>query len=377
MRVARWSDWFSGLQWRGAGVVPLVGVDIAPTGVCIVELQSSARGPRISHHAQLPLETGVWQAALDGDPQPLAQVLKRAWKASGTRQRQAAIALPAHAVITRTLCLPQPAHDEELEMLVEADAAQSLPFPRDEISLDFMTLGPSANDEGMVDVLLVAARSERIAQRVGWVEAAGLKPVVVGVESLAVVAAIARLCGDARHPECILHFSGDGTHCLFVRGERLLFERDIGTPLPALAGGGVGSGISDSSGSSGSVHREPLQAAALDDWLDAASLEWQRHAQLFAAAAGDGEIDRIHLVGAGAPGPWLASGLRQRLGIDVSVPDPFQHWPGVQRQRLAASVRDGAPATDGQGGDLDADNLHADGACCLLACGLALRGLGA
>ena len=347
--------------------MPLVGVDIAPHGVRIVELQPTARGPRISHHAQMPLDAGAWQAALDGDPQPLAQTLKRTWQASGTRQRQAALALPANAVITRTLCLPQPAHEEELEMLVEADAAQSLPFPRDEISLDFATLGPAENDEGMVDVLLVAARSERIAQRVGWAEAAGLKPVVVGVESLAVVAAIARLCGDARHPEAILHFSGDGTHCLFVRGDRLLFERDIGKPLPALT-----SGSSDPGGAS---HREAMHAAELDHWLDAASLEWQRHAQLFGAAAGDGDIDRIHLVGAGTLGPLLASGLRQRLGIDAGVPDPFLHWPHAQRQRPSASMRDGGQPVGIDAGDLAADDLHANGACCLLACGLALRGM--
>ena len=350
--------------------MPLVGVDIAPEGVRVVELQSAARGLRISHHAQVPLAADAWQSALDGDPQALVASLKHAWKASGSRLRNAALALPASAVITRTLCLPQPDHDDELAWLVEADAAQSLPFPRDEISLDFANLGPAANEEGMVDVLLVAARSERIAQRVAWVEAAGLKAVVVGVESLAMVTAIARLCGDSRHAESILHFSGDGTHCLFVRGERLLFERELGKPLPPAAS-----------------RSDAWRASELDDWLDAASLEWQRHGQLFAAAAGDGDIDRLHLAGAGALGPLLAEGFRQRLGIDVSVPDPFLHWPGILRRGHAVETA----GDDGQvrgisdaskRGEHDADSGHdhdhdAGGASCLLACGLALCGLSA
>lgn len=334
MRVAERSGWLSWLQWRGKGATPLLGVDLAPDGVRIVEVQVAARGYRISHHAQLPLPAGAWQSALDGDPQALVEVLQRALKASDTRLRTAALALPASAAITRTLRLPLPAHDEELEMLVEAEAAQSLPFPRDEISLDFATLGPSANEEGLVDVLLVAARSERIAQRVAWAEAAGLKPAVVSIESQAVVTAIDGLCGDASRAESILHFSAAGTHCLFVRGARLLFERELGKPLPTVTGNG-----------------DEWHAAELDSWLDDASLEWQRHGQLFAAAADDGEIDRIHLAGAGALGPQLAAGFRQRLGIDVSVPDPFQHWPSVQH-----------PAHDG------------GGASCLLACGLALHG---
>lgn len=335
--------------------MPLLGVDLAPDGVRIVELQASARGHRISHHAQLPLADGAWQSALDGDPQTLVEVLRRALKASGTRLRTAALALPASAVITRTLRLPLPAHDEELEMLVEVEAAQSLPFPRDEISLDFATLGPSAHEEGLVDVLLVAARSERIAQRVAWAEAAGLKPAVVSVESQAVVTAIDGLCGDASHAESILHFSAAGTHCLFVRGERLLFERELGKPLPTATDNSLG-----------------WRAGELDSWLDAASLEWQRHGQLFAAAAGDADIDRIHLAGAGALGSQLAVGFRQRLGIDVSVPDPFQYWPSMQHPAREAGHPDGGGEP---GHDPGHDPAHdGGGASCLLACGLALHG---
>ncbi len=330
MHIAERSGWLSWLQWRRTGQTPLLGVDIAPDGVRVVELHASARGYRISHHAQLPCVPDAWRQAQEGEPQALVDSIKGALKASGCRLRDAALALPASAVVTRTLCLPQPAHDEELEMLVEADAAQSLPFPRDDISLDFALLGSNAADDAMVDVLLVAARTERIAQRVAWAEAAGLKPVVVGIESLAVVAAIHRMCSDHRHAEAILHFSGDSAQCLFVHGERLLFERELGQALPVIASEDAG--------------LDPI-----DHWLDATCVEWQRHAQLFAAATGDADVDRIHLAGAGSHGTLLAAGLRQRLGIDVTVPDPFQHW------LHKATAAPGAPL--------------------LLACGLALRGV--
>ena len=353
MRVAERSGWLSWLRWRSAGTTPLVGVDIAPDAVRVIELQASARGPRIAHYAEWPLAANAWQAAMQGESEPLAEALRLALKASGTRLRTAALALPTSAVITRTLSLPQPAHDEELEWLVEADAAQSLPFPRNEISLDYSLLGPSANDEGMVDVLLVAARSERIAQRVAWAEAAGLTPMAVGVESQALVLAIARLCGDLHHPASILHFSGDGTHCLFVRGEHLLFERELGKPLPRATGIG-----------------EQVNAATVDHWLDTASLEWQRHAQLFAAAAPDGQIDRIHLAGSGALGALLAAGLRHRLGIDVDLPDPFQHWPGAQR-----AIKPMAAQAVAEQANAHEHRAPGNGAGFLLAAGLALRGL--
>ncbi len=335
MHAAAQADWLSFFHWRGAGATPVLGVDLATTAVHVVELQATTRGPRISHHAHAPLQPSDWRRAAEGDAGGLVEALRRAVKASGSRLKSVALALPASAVITRTLSLPQPAHDEALEMLVEADAAQSLPFPRDEISLDFASLGPSAAAEGMIDVLLVAARSERIAQRVAWAEEAGLKAAVIGVESHAVVNAVHQLCGDDRYAESLLHFSGDGAHCLFVRGERLLFERELGQPLP----------FSDRMS-------EGPWLAPPSDWLDAACREWQRHSQLFAAAAGDVGIDRLHLVGAGAYGQALAAGMRERLGIDVGVPDPFAYW---------------ASASDRADGDRDA--------ACLLACGLALSGL--
>lgn len=351
MHAAAHSSWLSRLYWQGASAAPVLGIDLAPTAVHVVELEATARGPRISHWAQAPLTRADWQSVADGDVSALVDALRQAVKASGSRRKSVALALPASAVITRTLSLPQPAHDDELELLVEADAAQSLPFPRDEISLDFTSLGPSQTDDSMIDVLLVAARSERIVQRIAWAEAAGLHVAAIGVESHAVVAAIASLCGDTRHAESILHFSGDGAHCLFVRGERLLFERELGKPLPPASPPGDGDG-------------------ATEAWLDAACLEWQRHSQLFAAASTDAGVDRLHLVGAGAQGPVLAAGMRERLAIDVDVPDPFTHWdcrPG----------RNG-PQADGHGHGMQAaaystgDDGHPS---CLLACGLALRGL--
>ncbi len=363
MRVAEQSGWLSWLQWRGAGAIPLVGVDIAPDGVRVVELQSPVRNthsPRIAHYAQQPLDHAAWQSALAGDPQALIDTLKRALKASGSRLRNAALALPASAVITRTLSLPWPAHDEELEMLVEADAAQSLPYPRDDLSLDFTRLGPSAHEEGMLDVLLVAARRERIAQRVDWAQAAGLKALVVSVDTHAVIAAIHRVCGNDSHAESILHFSGDEAHCLFVRGQRLLFDREMGTSLAVPA-----------------HRRDDSLSVELDSWLDAVSLEWQRHAQLFAATAMAGEIDRIHLAGTGTLGPLLAAGLRQRLHLDVSLPDPFLHWPELQHTQPSNH-----PAGDNNkhGDHRSDDRQHVeqhphDRTSCLLACGLALGGL--
>ncbi len=351
MRVASLTRWLSLFQACGPGMTPAIGIDLTPAEVRLVELTYTTSGPRIAHHARASIAEGGWQSARNGDAAALVDAIRRALKASGTRLRAVALALPAAAVITRTLCLPQDAHEDDIESLVEADAVQSLPFPREEISLDFTILGPSADDEGMVDVLMVAARTERIAQHLGWVEAAGLRPQLVTVDIHAVMAAVAGIKGikgakliegrsDALHPphppESILHVSADGVHCLFMRDGRLLFERELGVPLTI-----------------------PHEA-----WLDAACLAWQRHAQLFAASDNSIEIDHLYLTGAGAIGPALAAGLQARLGIGVSRPDPFLHWSSMMP--LIATMDTAIDDSDVAGGS-------PEGADYLLACGLALR----
>ncbi len=357
MRVASLTRWLSLFQACGPGMTPAIGIDLSPAEVRLVELTHTTSEPRIAHHARASIAEGGWQSARNGDAAALVDAIRRALKASGTRLRAVALALPAAAVITRTLCLPQGAHEDDIESLVEADAVQSLPFPREEISLDFTILGPSAGDEGMVDVLMVAARTERIAQHLSWVEAAGLRPQLVTVDTHAVMAAVAGVRGirgikgtkgtkviegrsDELHPphppESILHVSAEGVHCLFMRDGRLLFERELGVPLTI-----------------------PHEA-----WLDAACLAWQRHAQLFAASATSIEIDHLYLTGAGAIGPALAAGLQARLGIGVSCPDPFLHWSSMMPliATMGTAIDDsGIAGGSPEGGDY------------LLACGLALR----
>ncbi|MDV7397425.1 pilus assembly protein PilM, partial [Arthrospira platensis SPKY1] len=65
-------------------------------------------------------------------------------------------------------------------------ADQYIPFPMEEVSYDFEVVGPTEHDPDMLDVLLVATRTENVEQRQAAVEAAGLKAVIVDVEAFAV-----------------------------------------------------------------------------------------------------------------------------------------------------------------------------------------------
>src|SRR3989344_3419121 len=139
---------------------PLLGIDISSSSV-------------------KPVERG-W--ITDGNIEKfdeVADALRRLVKKSGTRTKNVALALPPSAVITKKITLPGGMTEQELEVQVESEANQYIPFSLDEVSLDFCVIGPSKNAPGDVDVLIAASRREKVQDRQGLAEAAGLKPVVV------------------------------------------------------------------------------------------------------------------------------------------------------------------------------------------------------
>ena len=104
-----------------------------------------------------------------------ADVLKRAWKRLGARNRNVALALPAAMVITKKIIVAAGQREEDLELTVEAEANQYIPFALDEVNLDFQEIGPAPNNPDEVEVLIAASRKEKVEDRVAVAEAAGLK----------------------------------------------------------------------------------------------------------------------------------------------------------------------------------------------------------
>jgi len=146
---------------------PLVGVDIGSTSIRMVELVDMGKGvPRIERYAIEPLPRG---AVVDGNMSGLDEIvesMQRCWRKLGTRTRNVALALPTAAVITKKITLPANLREQEMEIQVESEANQYLPFALEEVNLDFQVMGPSPTDPEHVEVLLAASRKERIDDRV-------------------------------------------------------------------------------------------------------------------------------------------------------------------------------------------------------------------
>ena len=186
----------------------MLGLDISSSSVKLVELGRDKAGNLVLERCAIePLERG-WIS--DGNIEKfdeVAEAVRRLVKKSGTKTKQVAMALPPSAVITKKIILPGGMTDQDLELQVESEANQYIPFPLDEVSLDFCVIGPSASSTGDIEVLIAASRREKVQDVQGLAEAAGLTPVIVDVESYASRLAAGRLIAN-------LPNEGNGLICL-------------------------------------------------------------------------------------------------------------------------------------------------------------------
>jgi type IV pilus assembly protein PilM len=176
--------------------IGLLGVDITDDAVRVVELRRQRGKLSCRHCGAAALAPGVMLEGNVEDMPGLAEALRQAHRDSGSACTRVALAMPAMALITHAIRLPAGLPEEQLEILVELEAAQYMPFALEDASLDFFILGPAPPLAGQtvleVDVLLVAARRASVQHRLDAAREAGLLAVVMDSEALALQAALAQ-----------------------------------------------------------------------------------------------------------------------------------------------------------------------------------------
>ncbi len=175
----------------------LLGLDISSTAIKLLELsQHAGRGGvryRVESYAVEPLSAGAVVEKNIADVEAVGKAIKNVIRKAGTRTKHAAVAVSGSAVITKVIAMPATLSDREMESQIQLEADQYIPYPLEEVNIDFEVLGPSEKNPDMVDVLLAASRSENVDDRVAALELAGLACSVVDVEAYAMEGACAQL----------------------------------------------------------------------------------------------------------------------------------------------------------------------------------------
>ena len=342
---------------------PMLGLDISSSSVKLVELGQDKSGNLVLQNcAIVPLERG-W--ITDGNIEKfdeVADAVRRLVSKSGTKTKNVAMALPPSAVITKKIVLPGGLSDQELEMQVESEANQYIPFPLDEVSLDFCIVGPSASSTGDVEVLIAASRREKVQDIQGLAEAAGLKPVIVDVESYASRLATGRLIGQMPNKglNCIVALFEVGamtTSMQVIRNDEVLYDRDQafgGAQLTQMIVRQYGFSLeeAESKKRSGELP-DDYAGAVLKPFVESLVQEIGRALQFFFTSTTHNKVDKVLLAGGSAALPGLTEAVTQQTTFACSVANPFEGMEIADSIRLKKMTRE-APSY-------------------LTSCGLALR----
>lgn len=341
----------------------LAGLDITTSSIKLIELVPHGRGYRVECYAAEPSPPNSITEKSIADPDAVGEAVRRAIKRSGTSAGEVAIAISGDAAITKVIQMPRNLNENDLEAQVEIQADQYIPFPMEEVSFDFQVIGESASDPDMLDVLLVATRTENVDQRRAAVEAAGLKARVVDVEPFALENACSLMThqmpdGGIDHQIAVVDFGASSTTFSVLQDLRVVYTRDFNFGGEALTEEIMriyGLSLEDA----GRAKKEGglpsnYQPEVLDPFIDDMTQQVSRSLQFFLASGGGREQpDQILVCGGCANIPGVADLIASKVGIPTEIGDP------LGQMKLSSRARS-------QGVERDATAL-------LTACGLALR----
>lgn len=338
----------------------LIGVDISSTSVKILELSVKNGRYWVESYGLSPLLDGSVVEKNILNPEAVADALERAVNLANPQSQNVAVAVPTSMVIHKVIEMDADMSDEEREVQIRMDAEQYIPFPLDEVSLDFEVLQDKFAVSNRVNVLLVATRTENIDSRIEVLEIAGLSPKIADVESYAIERAFdvfsdtlpigANMVGvlDIGHTMTTLSVMQNGK-IIYTR-EQVFGGKQLTQDVQNRYG------LSYEEAGRAKKDRtlpDDFETEVLMPFLDAVVQQAARSLQFFFSSSQFNEIDHILLAGGNANIPGLAKLLQQKLGYRVTIANPFLQM-GFSPQ-------------------IDLNKIENDAPSLMVACGLALR----
>ncbi len=341
----------------------MVGLDISSTSVKLIELSRAGNSFRVESHAVEPLPLNAVTEKTIQDVEAVGECIKRTVKKSGTRAKIAAVAVSGSAVITKVITMPTALSDSEMETQIQLEADQYIPYPLDEINLDFEIIGPTENNPETVDVLLAASKSENVEMRSAAVNIGGLNTKVIDVEPYTIEHSYrllkSQLPAEVQDKSiAIIDIGATMSSLSVISGNQLIYTREQpfgGKLLTEQIMRRYGLSYEDA----GRVKKigglpDNYEPEILEPFKTTLAQQINRFIQFYFSAGDHNGIDQLMLAGGCSSIPGIDEFIEAQIGTPTSIANPFSGMPiapKVHRQRLNA----------------DAPSL-------LISCGLALRG---
>ncbi len=341
---------------------PLVGIDISSSAVKVLELSKSGEHVRVERYAVEPLpQNAVVEHAIT-EVEQVADAVERAVKRSGTKLKHAAVAIPAAHVITKIIKMAANMADQDRQTQIEMEADHYIPYPLDEVNLDYCVLGPSEANPDEADVLMAACRKEVVDDYLAVIQGPGLQPHVVDVETFAMENAYGLIAshmpgGGMEKTVSIIDVGATSTNINVVHNNRSVYTRDH-----AFGGRQLTEEIQRRYGLSyeeaGLAKKQGglpdnYQTDVLRPFMEAMCQEIMRALQFFYSSTPFNSVDQLLLAGGCAQIAGVDELVAARIGVPAMVANPFASMS--LNSRIKPQL------------------LSNDAPSLMIACGLALR----
>ncbi|MDJ0656915.1 MAG: pilus assembly protein PilM [Xanthomonadales bacterium] len=340
---------------------PLVGLDISSTAVKLLQLSGGDGRYKVEHYAVEPLPPNAVVEKNIAEVEAVGEAIGRAAKRSGTRAKACSLAVAGSAVITKVINMPADLTEADLESQIQIEANQYIPYPLDEVSLDFEVIGPMPGNPEMMQVLLAASRTENVDVRVAAAELGGLTAKVVDVEAFAMENAFVLVADqlgiDPMARVAIVDVGATMTTLIVLNEGRTIYTREQvfgGKQLTDEVMRRYGLSYEEA----GLAKRqgglpESYEQEVLEPFKDAMVQQVSRSLQFFFSSSEYDSVEHVVLAGGCASIAGVADLVQQQLAIPCTIANP------AANMSIAPRVR--------------AQTLSADAPALMIACGLALR----
>ncbi|MCW8410053.1 pilus assembly protein PilM [Legionella sp. PATHC035] len=342
----------------------ILGIDITSTSVKVLEISGQEGDLVVENYGREVLPSNAMDGNTIKDIDVVSRCIKKVIDRLNTPCKQVALAVPDAAIISKVIQINEGLNDEEMEELIVTEADKYIPYPIDEINLDFEILGHSEKNPHMLDVLIVASRAENVNQRVETAVRAGLDAIVIDVESYAVERAAQQIAKDLPASGqdktiAIIDVGASYTHLFVLQGMKLVYSREEkfgGKQLIESIAEHYKMTLEQATlAKENGELPEDYEKEVLEPFKEDILLQIKRTLQFFYSTSQDGDVDHILLAGGLAKLPGLVSLVQERLGMSTTIANPFSYM------------------TPGKMMNLDA--INNDAPSLMVACGLALRNI--
>ena len=317
----------------------VVGVDIGTHSIKVVETAGTKANPQVTAWGVAPLPVGAFSENSIANADLISETLSSLLVSSGIKGTDMAVAISSSHAITKVLGMQSNMNEIEMEEQISIEALHFIPYPIDEVNLDFEVLGPSTDTESENEVLLVACRRSIVDDYVDLIEDLELNLKYVDIDTYAlerVYRSQNSIAANADGPVAIFDIGSASSHMMVLDLERVLYSRHQNFGAAQLVKlvrkeYGVSAEEADEILNSAQPPGDFLQAVQ-EPFVEMLRQEVSRALQFFYSSSSFSNIDSVVLTGACCALAGIGGDLEIKLKSKVTVMNPFAEASVLSRR---------------------------------------------